>query len=317
MSHIRHLNHGYNLIIPKPLKRGDLVAVVATSGPVEEANLNHGLEFLNGLGLSVVVGSNAIRNLGYLAGSDSERCMDLNAMLRNPDVRGIFFARGGYGVMRLLDSLDCGALQRDPKLLLGMSDITALQLSLFARLRLVTLSGPMIAGQLSRGLDALTEEWFVKSLMHPLAGRDLVPPVPNGLKVVRHGRGEGQLVGGCLSMVAALMGTPHAPDFTNTVLLLEDVHEPLYRLDRLMTQLKLSGVLDRLAGLLIGHIIGPKGRNLREEFEALVLDVTSGTGYPILSGVPHGHALTNLTLPHGVPVELKTDPPCVRTRATV
>ncbi|MEW6113010.1 MAG: LD-carboxypeptidase, partial [Thermodesulfobacteriota bacterium] len=229
--------------MPPPLKPGQKVGVVAASGPVDLRLLGKGIEFLSNLGLKVSTGSCIHERIGYLAGSDEQRASDLNCMIQDPDIRAVFFARGGYGSMRLLDAVDCATLHKDPKLIAGMSDLTALQLSLFTRCRLATLSAPMIAGQIGNGPDELTRQSFVDALMRPLPGRDLLSAVRDGVNVLKHGRGSGPLVGGCLSMICALLGTPHCPDFSDCVLFLEDVNEPLYRVDRMLTQLKLAGIL--------------------------------------------------------------------------
>jgi muramoyltetrapeptide carboxypeptidase len=298
--------HERPLLIPSPLKLGDLVGIVAPSGPLEPALLNVGLEFLARKGFRVVVGCNAAQRFGYLAGSDDQRCWDLNAMLRDSDIKGILFARGGYGVMRILDSVDWAAIRQYPKLLVGMSDITALQLSLYRHCGLVTLAGPMIAGQVAGGLDALSEESLMSFLSEPFQCRDLLP-AQSGIRVSRSGRASGTLLGGCLSLVTALTGTPHLPDFTGAILLLEDVSEPVYRIDRMLTQLKLAGVLDKVGGVILGHFLGSDNAGTVADVEGIVLELTAKKAIPIISGYPHGHALPNLTVPFGVRVEMQTD----------
>ena len=211
--------------------------------------------------------------------------------------------------MRLLDAVDCESLREDQKLIAGMSDLTALQLSLFTRCRLVTLSAPMTAGQIGNGPDELTRQSFVYALMSPLPGRDLLTQVRDKVTVLKHGQGSGYLVGGCLSMICALLGTPHCPDFRDCVLFLEDVNEPLYRVDRMLTQLKLAGILDRINGLILGHFLGPRRANLQREVEKLAMELTERAHYPAISGFPHGHALPNLTIPHGMPCRLETEVP--------
>ncbi|MFH1117835.1 MAG: LD-carboxypeptidase [Pseudomonadota bacterium] len=295
--------------MPDPLQPGDLVGIVAPCGPVEPGLVNAGLEFLERNGLRTLVGIHLRECAGYLAGSDRQRCDDLNSMLRHPEVRGIIVARGGYGAMRILESLDCRAVAEDPKVLLGMSDVTAIQLSLYARCGLTTFSGPMIAGQVSTGLDPVSEQWLKRALMEPVYGRDLIPFNGDGIRVLRHGQAHGPLLGGCLSLVSALVGTPHCPDFTGSVLFLEDVKEPLYRIDRMLVHLRLAGILNRVAGLILGHFIGPRSANQAQEVESVVIELTEDSPVPIISRYPHGHTLPNLTLPHGAEVAMSTDPP--------
>ncbi|MBM3299749.1 MAG: LD-carboxypeptidase, partial [Deltaproteobacteria bacterium] len=255
------------LVIPSHLESGDLIGIMAPAGPLEEGSLNAGLEFFEQQGFRVVVGCNAAERLGYLAGSDHLRCHDLNGMLRAPEIKGILFARGGYGVMRILDSMDLSAIRQHPKLMVGMSDISALQLSLYHRCGLVTFAGPMVAGQVAGGLDPVSEESLTRSLLGPLHGMDLLPPQGAGVRILRSGLASGTLLGGCLSLVTALAGTPHFPDFTGTILFLEDVSEPLYRIDRMLTQLKLAGVLEKVSGMILGHFLGPDNTSIRADVE--------------------------------------------------
>lgn len=302
-----------SLLIPRPLKSGDLVGIVAPSGPCDIHLLNAGIAFLRGHGFDVLTGCHLNARDGYLAGLDHQRCRDLNAMLQEPQVRGIFCARGGYGVMRILDSIDLDAVRSDPKFLVGMSDITALQLSLFTRTRLVTFAGPMIAGQVASGLDSLSEEWLLKILTHPLERRDLFSP-PRPVRVLRPGKASGGLIGGCLSLVCALLGTDHSPDYSDAILFLEDVNEPTYRIDRMLTQLKLAGVLARIRGLVLGHFVGSESdKNLIRAVEDIVLELTENNPIPVVSRFLHGHVLPNLTIPHGFAADLDTNVPSLVT----
>ncbi len=217
--------------------------------------------------------------------------------------------------MRILDMVDCAAISRDPKLMVGMSDLTALQLSVFRRCGLATFSGPMIAGQVAMGLDRLSEESFRNALFQPVRESDLFSTCRDMLKVLRPGRASGFLLGGCLSMVTALMGTEHMPEMDGCILLLEDVSEPLYRIDRMLTQLRLAGLLKAIRGMVLGHFLGPQDQSIIEGVESLVLELTEDHPVPIVSGFPHGHVLPNITVPHGVPVELDTEALSLTVRA--
>jgi hypothetical protein len=163
------------LLIPAPLRPGDTVGVVAASGPIAPELLETGTEYLLSKGFRVTLGDHILERNDYLAGTDDHRCFDLNSMIRDPDVRAILFARGGYGIMRILDSIDHEAISADPKILLGMSDLTALQLSLYSSCNLITFAGPMIAGQIAEGLDPISEEWLFKALGEQAEGRNLWP----------------------------------------------------------------------------------------------------------------------------------------------
>ncbi len=295
-----------SLLIPTPLRNGDLVGVIAASGPVTSDLLEEGIRFLEGTGFRVKIGNYLYEKNDYLAGTDEQRCQDLNAMLSDPEVRGIFFARGGYGAMRLLDRLDGNSIVRDPTIILGMSDVTALQLSMLRRFNLATFSGPMVAGQIGAGLDELSKESFLQSLTEPQNNRNLWPG-NSSIRVLQEGSAQGTLIGGCLSLVVALLGTSHIPDFTDSVLFIEDVNEAPYRIDRMLTQLKLAGILEKVTALALGHFSGPDGEDLGPEVDRIVMELTRDKRIPIISRFPHGHVLPNLTLPHGAPVRLDTD----------
>jgi muramoyltetrapeptide carboxypeptidase len=295
------------IVIPPPLQPGDRVAVTATSGPVDPAVLENGIGVLTSLGLSVATGSYLAERDGYLAGSDEQRAEDVNRFLADPDVRAVMFARGGYGVTRILDRIELDRLRDDPKLLVGMSDLTAFQLAVSSSVGLVTFSGPMVAGQVGSGLDAGSRESLQAALFEPIDERNLTESIRTGLRVVRAGTARGTLLGGCLSMVVALLGTRYCPDFEGAVLFLEDINEPLYRIDRMLTHLKLAGVLDRISAVLACRFLGPKKSDLSLETDRLLLEATAHRPVPILAGYPHGHALPNLTLPHGARILVRTD----------
>jgi muramoyltetrapeptide carboxypeptidase len=295
------------MLIPPPIKAGDLVGVVAASGPPVPELLSQGTRFFEEKGFRVREGCYVRECNAYLAGEDSQRCQDLNSMLRDPEIRAIFFARGGYGVMRLLDSIDHQAILGDPKILLGMSDVTALQLSLYTLCGLVTFAGPMIAGQIGSGLDLPSEQSLVAALTEPLPTREPSIEFHDSVRIVRSGRASGRLLGGCLSLVISLLGTRHSPEFAATILLLEDVSEPPYRIDRMLTQLKLAGILDSVNAVILGYFLGQNGEDLVPEAERILLELIGDRPIPIVSRFPHGHALPNVTLPHGLPVRLDTE----------
>jgi muramoyltetrapeptide carboxypeptidase len=295
------------LLVPRPLQAGDTVAVVAASGPADPALLVTGVEWLESRGFRVVAGPNVRNRNGYLAGTDDERVVDLNSMLADSRVRGIFAARGGYGSMRILESLETELVRRDPKIIVGMSDITALQLYLFSQCGLVTFSGPMVAGQMAQGLDSLSVESLLQTVTVPLDGKELIPgSFVESMRVVRPGNSSGILIGGCLSLVTALLGTPYCPDFSGAILFLEEVNEPPYRIDRMLTQLRLAGVFEQIRGVVTGHFLGPQGGDIQQEAERIIVEITESSHCPVIAGLPHGHTLPNLTLPHGIPVTMDT-----------
>jgi muramoyltetrapeptide carboxypeptidase len=289
---------------PSRIRSGDTVGVVAPSGAVDEERLRAGVRVLEGWGLRVMLGDAVLERRGYLAGTDEARYADLRRMLDDPEVRAVFCARGGYGSQRLLPRLDGALLGDRPKALVGYSDATAL-LAAAVGAGVVALHGPMVAADLARGLSGRS----LTRLRRMLTEADYLweAEVP---ETVRPGRARGRLVGGCLSVLAASLGTPWAPDTRGAILFLEDVHERPYRLDRLLTQLRLSGKLSAAAGVVFGTMAAcpaVDGVGPLDVVHACCADL----GCPVGFGLPSGHGAgpggDNLALPLGVEVELDTE----------
>lgn len=235
--------------------------------------------------------------LPYLASTDAERAAALNQALRDPSVKAIFCARGGYGSMRILDRLDADAFLRHRPWIVGFSDVTALH-SWAGRLGVPTVHGPVVA-QLP---DLPAEE--VESLFCLVEGR--ASPRLAGLQPVVSGRATGPLSGGNLTLLSHLCGTRYLPDLRGHILLLEDIGEAPYRVDRMLTQLHLSGALDHLAGVLLGSIIDPDSgeEQARVRGHDVLVERLSGLGVPVAAGAPIGHGTHNLAVPLGVTAHL-------------
>jgi muramoyltetrapeptide carboxypeptidase len=273
--------------------------VAALSGPVDPTRLEAGLAALRRLGFEPVLADNVLARHGLFAGDDASRLAAFHRLAADPDLPVIFFARGGYGVMRLLPYLDWDLLGRHPRAYVGYSDLTPFLLEVIRRLRLVAFHGPMAAADLVRGLSPVEEE----SLLGALAGRYPVEqPVASFL---REGEAAGPLLGGCLSLLAATLGTPYFPDLAGSLLFLEDVAEPPYRVDRMLTHLRLSGNLARIEGMLVGHLDGAEvpGRD-PSSWPALVASSLEGFSWPLAWGLESGHMPPNRTLPLGLPARL-------------
>jgi muramoyltetrapeptide carboxypeptidase len=292
-------------LIPKPLKNGDLIGVAAVSGPVNTSNLEKGIEFVQKLGFKTKLGANIYNHFEYLAGSDKERSDGLNNLISDPDVRGILFARGGYGSMRILTQIDYEAVKTHPKILMGMSDLTAVSMAVYRHCSLVTLAGPMLAGQISEVLDRDSEGFMIRALTEPLECFDMMGKFISELKILRTGKAKGCLLGGCLSVLVSLLGTPYCPDFTDSVLFLEDVNEPAYKIDRMLTHMKLAGIFESIQGVIVGHFSGNESDASRSLAERIVMEYTEPRQIPVISNYPHGHALPNITLPVGALVEFE------------
>ncbi len=293
---------GRPLVRARRLAPGDRVAVVATSGPVGAARLDAGLAVLAAWGLDPVVSPHvrgSDRRFGYLAADDAARAEDLAAAWCDPEVRAVFCARGGYGVQRMVDLLDWASLAvAGPKVLVGFSDVTALHQAFAARLGLSTIHGPVVTS-LGGGDDA-SRAHLRAMLLEPVPG---TPLTPEPVTALVPGRAEGVLVGGNLALLAAEVGTPHARTAAESVAVLEDVGEDLYRLDRLVTQLLRSGWFDGVRGIALGELSGPAAPAVR----TLMVDRLAPLGVPMVWGVPVGHGARNLAFPLGVPAVLDAD----------
>lgn len=284
---------------PPRLHPGDRVAVVSPSGPVPKDRLDAGCAILRGWGLDVVLAPHAMDvhdRFGYLAGDDADRAADLQWAWLDPSVQGILCARGGYGAHRMVDLLDWDAMRAvPPKVFGGYSDITALHEAFATQLGVVTLHSPMV------GARPFDDEWSARFLHDVLftPERVLVLTSP-GAETLVPGVANGVTIGGCASLLAAEIGSPTArPSAAGGILLLEDVEEELYRLDRYFTQLLRSGWLDGVAGIALGS-----WHDCEPDVHALVLDRFGRLGVPIVGALGFGHGPRSITVPVGVAATL-------------
>ncbi|WP_053747216.1 S66 peptidase family protein [Streptomyces sp. MMG1533] len=292
------------LLRPSRLAPGARVAVVAPSGPVPEERLQAGLDVLRGWDLDPVVGPHVPDRHGefdYLAGADADRAADLQSAWCDPSVDAVLCARGGYGVQRMVDLLDWEAMRAaGPKLLVGFSDVTALHEEFAARLGLVTLYGPMAAG-----VDFIKNARAQEHLKATLFAPETVRTITSGGTALVPGRARGTTLGGCLCLLAAELGTPHArPGAHGGLLCLEDVGEETYRLDRYLTQLLRAGWLEGVRGVLLGSW---ERCEPYERVRALLVDRLGGLGVPVVEEFGFGHGEGALTIPFGVAAELDAD----------
>ena len=303
---------------PRLLPKGGTIGICSPAGPSSQAALDAAANALQARGYRVVIAPNAhLQNDGidraYLAGSDDSRTSDLNGFFADPDIDLILCARGGYGSAKLLNKLNWAAFSGDPKPLVGYSDITALSLGLLAQTNTVSFSGIMATSGHAFGEDTLHKESevsFWQTVGNDAASepfpRVLVNPKENApWRVWRTPASgtdtvSGPLIPVCLSLLISLLGTPYVPDFSGALLVIEDVHEDLYALDRALTQLRLAGILDNLAGVLIGSFNGTPEQDalLINAVPRLVLDMTPAT-VAVASGIAYGHIPCRLTLPVG------------------
>ncbi|MDQ1049791.1 LD-carboxypeptidase [Streptomyces sp. V4I2] len=292
------------LVRPSRLAPGARVAVVAPSGPVAEDRLQAGLDILRGWDLDPVVAPHVLDvhgELGYLAGSDAERAADLQQAWCDPSVDAVLCARGGYGAQRMVDLLDWEAMRAaGPKVFVGFSDITVLHQAFATRLGLVTLHGPAAAG-----VDFVKNAGAQEHLKATLFAPETVRVIASAGAALVPGRARGVTLGGCLSMLASDLGTPHArTSARGGLLFLEDVGEQAYRVDRMLTQLLRGGWLDGVTGIALGSWAGcgPYGA-----LRAVLADRLGGLGVPVVEEFGFGHCEGALTIPFGMAAELDAD----------
>jgi muramoyltetrapeptide carboxypeptidase len=283
---------------PPALRKGDLIGVVAPAGAVKTEDLGNGVRRLEEMGFRVALGRSLYRSARYLAGRDEERAADLAEMFANPEVKAVVAARGGYGTSRIIPLLDAKALARSPKIFVGSSDLTLLLHFLRSACRLVTFHGPMVSPNFGKYSSPTTNGEFVRIL------GATTPPGPidvTGVKVLKGGSGEGILTGGCLSLVCQTIGTPYEIQTEDAILFLEDINEPPYRIDRMLTYLKHVGKFDGVRAVVFGLMpdCHPSPQELYT-LEDVIRDILADLPCPILYDFPSGHGGTNVTLPFGV-----------------
>ena len=282
-------------IKPRALKPGQAVGIVAPAGPINPDALDKGIELLTSLGFEPVLGSHLFEEQGYLAGSDISRLDDIHKMIGNTNIKAIFCARGGYGCMRLLDRIDYDLIRQNPKIIMGFSDITALLMSIWEKTGLITFHGPLVT-DLNHELKDNVHHMLnllggVNSLSIDLKSADTYFP----------GEAEGILMGGNLSLITHLIGTRYLPSLNGSILVIEEKGEAPYRLDRMLTHLRLSGIMKNIKGLIIGSLLECGSQ---EEIEKVLNNCLLDMSIPIVYSGPFGHGDENLALPLGVMARL-------------
>ncbi len=304
---------------PKALRRGDTISVVAPAGPVVRERIEKAFDALRSRGYRIKTHGDLFRKSGYLAGDDSTRAGELMAAFADPESTAVWCARGGYGVVRLLDRLDFELLGRHPKVFIGFSDITALHLALQNRTGLVTFHGPNLQDGFGAadGMSPTTEAALWRTIaaeQQDATGMQLSTYAESGvsdvtLRAIVPGVANGRLTGGNLSVIAGLVGTPFEVDTAGRILFLEDVDEPVYRVDRYLAQLALAGKLQSAAGILLGGFTMNEGATsgFDSEMAALLDEYFDKLAVPVLVGLPAGHQRENWVLPINALVEVNAD----------
>lgn len=287
--------------MPHSLGENARVALVAPAGILPEpAHIARAEENVRSLGWLPVVGTNVSAAHGYFAGTDEQRLHDLNAALRDESVDAIWCIRGGYGSMRLLPKVDYGALTSNPRPVIGFSDITALHAAIHRECGLVTFHAPTARGQLS--------DFSRENLVRAVVDHSDSCGLASAGRVLRPGRARGRLAGGNLALISALMGTPWQIDFDGAILVIEDIDEAAYRVDRMLRQLLMSGALHRCTAIVAGDFRPPAGESAMDNrsVDDVIAEAADEAGIPCFSNAPFGHISDQWTIPLGATAEMDT-----------
>lgn len=293
------------VLFPKSLREGDKVALLAPSGPVKLENVEGAVEVIRAQGFEPVVFPSVYKELGQFAGTPEERFADLKEAFSDTEIRAVVCARGGYGAVHLLDSLAALPLRDDPKWLVGFSDITAIH-GLMASKEIASIHGPM-ALHISRGADQPENQALFDIFRGNFPSYEFPPDSMNHI-----GHAEGRLLGGNFSVIEGLVNTPYDLIQPGTILFIEDIAEEIYKLQRMMYRLKLSGALSRLGGLVIGQFTKiPKGQNY-DSVEPMIRDIlVDYPDLPVAFNIPIGHIRHNVPVIESAPVSFTVSPSSV------
>ena len=289
------------MIKPIPLKKGDKVAFVGISSPVEESRIKPSIEAIESLGVKVVLGESCKAKYGYLAGTDEMRAKDLNNMFKDDEIKGIFAIRGGYGAARILHMLDYDNIKKNPKIFIGYSDVTIIHLVLNQICNLITFHGPMPATELYKNVDPFTKDHLRNALFSSNPLGILKNPDDMPIRTLYNGEAKGQVVGGNLSVVCSSLGTNYEIDTKNKILFLEDVGEEPYRIDRMLLQLKQAGKFREASGIVLGAFTNCEAKDPLKSLtiEEIFNELIATEKKPTLYNISCGHCLPTFTIPLG------------------
>lgn len=296
------------VIKPPRLKKGDTIGLISpASSPDDLSKVEESTKYFEKLGYKVKVGKNVGNYLGYLAGTDDKRLEDLHSMFSDKTVKAIMCLRGGYGAFRLLDKINYKMIQKNPKIFVGYSEITALQNAIFSKTGLITFAGPMPAVDFVNNISPFTEEWFWKVVTSNKKIGKVKYPENSKMPFINKGTADARIIGGNLAVFSSMLGTDFFPDMKDKILLLEDIDEKPYKIDRMLNQLRLAKVFKGLKGVILGRFVecyeqdpNKKTLSLGEVIEHYfkVLKI------PTIYTFPHGHIKDFITIPIGLKIGL-------------
>ncbi|MFP4119660.1 MAG: LD-carboxypeptidase [Coleofasciculus sp.] len=303
------------LLKPRRLNPGDTVGLISPAGLVDQKTVDEFTPVLSQLGLKTKLGTHLFDQYGYLAGQDADRAADVNAMFANSSVQAVLAMAGGWGCNRILPLLDYELIRQNPKIIIGYSDVTSLLLAIYAHSHLITFHGP---------LGTSTWNWFsiqhLQRILFDGAAMTLQNLLSTPVETITNGKARGRLVGGNLSLVAAMVGSDYLPDWQNSILFVEDIREEVYRIDRLLTQLKLAGILDQVAGFIFAQCTNCPAGEANEPsltLRQVLADHIKPLGIPAWYGSMIGHIQDKFTVPIGGMVEIDAERGTIRLLESV
>ncbi|MBU8911054.1 MAG: LD-carboxypeptidase [Desulfobacterales bacterium] len=287
---------------PGPLKFGSVLGLCAPSAHFDTEKLNMGIHVLKNLGFEIKVPEEIFKKKRYLAGNDMVRANVINQLFSDPDIDGIICARGGFGAMRILEHLNWNIIKQNPKPFIGFSDNTAILLSIIDKTGGLVIHGPNVVS------FASASQQTIDSFYNTLMGSFDKIEVING-QVIKSGKCTGVLKGGNIATISHLLGTRFQPDFKNSVLFLEDIGEPAYKIDRMLTQMKMAGLFNAIKGVITGIF---KNCDNDDYIEEILSEIFEEYNIPVLSGFDSGHGKVNLSLRMGVDIKMDTKPAVIQ-----
>lgn len=294
-----------DIVRPAKLSSGDLIGITAIASYTDPVEMIKSTEYFTQMGLRVEIGQSVFRQYGYLAGTDEERAKELNDMFHNPEIKAIICARGGYGTARIADLLDYDCINHNPKIFWGFSDITFLHQAIYKKTGLITFHGPMLSSLSDSQVHPLTLAGF-QQLFSPMA----IEYTENMSKLTPlvEGTASGAVVGGNLSLIVSTLGTPYEIDTRNKLLLIEEICEEPYRLDRMLRQLLHAGKLTDSSGIIVGnfHECVPNPNKSSFTCEEVMIEYLTKANRPAMAGFDIGHCSPNIAVPLGLEAELST-----------
>jgi len=292
----------------KRVKSNCTIGVISPAWPPVEDRLKLGLSYLENRGFHIKIGKNVGKIHGYFAGTDDERLADLHDMFTDPEIDMIICTRGGWGGLRLVNKINYELIMKNPKLLIGYSDITTIQLALWTKVSLPSFSGPMVGVEMGKGILNFTEEHLWNQIYNDNPFYHFNYKQTNA-SVLQSGYSKGVLLGGCLSLVCHLIGTDYSPDYSGAILFLEDVGEKPYKIDRYLAHLKQAGLFDQINGLILGDFIDciADKDEVTLHLDEILDDYFSNASFPVIRNFPYGHGDLKFSMPIGVNTILNTE----------